>query len=139
MSYEQISTVLEQHFHPRPNEILEIYRFYLRKQEECESYSEFMVVLKRMGATCIFGIYMEKTLRNQFVFGLKTQLIQSRLLEKADLTLESALNLAEAVEMAEKGGVELNSNTYNALNVVRNFKKKTNKMQEKRKVRPGPH
>ena len=60
------------------------------------------------------------------MFGLKHQLIQSRLLEKADLTLESALHLAEAAEMAEKGGVELNNNTYNALNAVKQIKRKTN-------------
>lgn len=90
MSYKEITKVLEEHFDPAPNEILENYRFYLRKQEDGESCAEYVVVLRRMAATCNFGEYMEKALRNQFVFGLRNQLIQSRLLEQKDLTLNKA-------------------------------------------------
>lgn len=108
LTYKEITNVLEEHFHPTPNEILEIYRFHLRKQEDGQSCAEFIVALKRMAATCYFNQYLSKALRNQFVFGLRNQVIQSRLLEKADLTLETAINLAEAAETAEKGGVELN-------------------------------
>ncbi|XP_029162184.1 uncharacterized protein LOC114933772 [Nylanderia fulva] len=42
-------------------------------------------------------------LRNQFVFGLKNQRIQARLLETANLTKDSALKIACGMELAEKG------------------------------------
>lgn len=46
-------------------------------------------------------------MRNQFVFGLRNQKIQSRLLEKKYLTLDGAVNAATAYECVERGGVEL--------------------------------
>ncbi|XP_055910621.1 uncharacterized protein LOC129944986 [Eupeodes corollae] len=105
--YSEITNILKDHFDPKPNEILENYRFHLRKQKESESCADFLVFLKRLSANCIFGSYLNTALRNQFVFGLINQKIKSRLLEKSDLTLEIAVNTANAFEIAERGGIEL--------------------------------
>lgn len=127
MSYENIVQVLEDNFNPKGNEILENYRFHLRKQKSEESCSEFLVALRRLAAGCNFGNYSDTALRNQFVFGLRSQRIQNRLLEKKDLTLLDAVNTAKAYEIAEKEGVELHQSA-GAAGV-----ETVNKVQHKRK------
>ncbi|XP_036148803.1 uncharacterized protein LOC118647642 [Monomorium pharaonis] len=62
-----------------------------------------MAALQKLSLHCKFGEYLQTELRNQFVFGLRNQRIQSRLLETANLTRESALKTACGMELAEKG------------------------------------
>ncbi|KYN14206.1 Uncharacterized protein K02A2.6 [Trachymyrmex cornetzi] len=62
-----------------------------------------MAALQKLSLHCKFGDYLQTELRNQFVYGLKNQRIQSRLLETANLTRESALKIACGMELAEKG------------------------------------
>lgn len=105
--YDEIVSTLQNHFDPRPNEILENYRFHSRKQKPEESCIDFLTALRRLSVNCGFGTYLDTALRNQFVFGLKNQNVQSRLLEKKTLTIEEAANMASSYEIAEKGGIEL--------------------------------
>lgn len=107
LQYEVIVSTLENHFNPKANEILENYRFHLRKQQSGESCEQFLVALRLLAKGCNFGDYLNIALRNQLVFGLKNQAIQNRLLEKKSLTLDDAINIAKAYEVAEKEGCEL--------------------------------
>lgn len=81
-SYQEIVTILQDHFDPKPNELLENFRFNMRKQKESETAADFLVALRRLAVNCNFGTHLEKALRNQFVFGLVDKKLQSRLLEK---------------------------------------------------------
>lgn len=63
---------------------------------------EYMAALQKLSLHCKFGSYLQTELRNQFVYGLKNQRIQSRLLETANLTKDSALKVACGMELAEK-------------------------------------
>ncbi|XP_075159734.1 uncharacterized protein K02A2.6 isoform X1 [Haematobia irritans] len=112
-TYERIVNLLSEHFNPKPNVILENYRFNLCRQKENETCAEYLINLRRLAANCDFGEYLNTALRNQFVFGLKNSRIQSRLLEKADLTLQSAINTASIFEAAERGGMELHQGASN--------------------------
>ena len=51
---------------------------------------------------CDFGAYLATALRDQFVFGLHAESVQQKLLAEAALTLESAVKLAQAHEMARQ-------------------------------------
>lgn len=115
----KVYNVLKEHFEPNPNEVLECYRFHSRNQVEGESCVEFVVALKRMASTCNFGDYLNTALNNQFVFGLNNHAVQRRLLENIKLTLESAVNISEAVEIAKKSGLELNINVVNVMQAYR--------------------
>lgn len=108
-SYAQIVCLLDQHFDPQPLEIVENYRFHLRKQQDGESIDEFLTALRRLSMNCKFGTYLDTAIRNQLVFGLRSQKIQDRLLETKDLTLEKAKERAIAMEMSAKGGAEIHS------------------------------
>ena len=59
--------------------------------------------LEKLAQTCSFGDYLDKALRNQFVFGLQNRAIQSRLLEIRDLTLAKAKDIAFGMEMSNRG------------------------------------
>lgn len=115
VSYGEIVNILQDHFDPRPNEILENYRFHSRKQKSEESCAEFLTALRRLAVNCGFGDYLNTALRNQFVFGLKNQKVQSRLLEKKTLTIDEAANMATSYEFAEKGGLELQRQLENSV------------------------
>ncbi|KAK9754287.1 hypothetical protein QE152_g1374 [Popillia japonica] len=88
-SYEELISVIKSHYSPEPLEIAEIFRFLQRKQHEGESALEYLTALQRLATTCKFADYLKKALRNQFVFGLRAQNIQSRLLEQRNLTFEN--------------------------------------------------
>lgn len=56
-------------------EISEIYWFQCRKQQEGECVQEYVHALQKMSINCGFGTYLEKAVRNQFNFGVKSHRI----------------------------------------------------------------
>lgn len=88
-------------------EIVENYRFHLRKQAEDKTVEEYSIALRHMAIHCNFGNYLDTTLRNQFIFGLRSQRTQHRLLETDKLTVETALATAKTMELSAKGGAEI--------------------------------
>lgn len=90
-TYENIVKMLGEHFDPKPLEIVENFRFHLRKQQEAESIEEYVVALRKLSINCNFGAYLEMALRNQLVFGVRSPKVQNRLLECKDLTLKKRL------------------------------------------------
>lgn len=61
----------------------------------------------RLSINCGFGAYLPTALRNQFVFGLKSERIQSCLLEISDLTLDKASKVAKSMELSAKDAAQL--------------------------------
>lgn len=116
LRYDEITKELSDYFDPEPNEILENYRFHLCKQQDGQSCDDFLKELRRLSAHCNFGEYLDTALRNQFVFGLKTPALRSRLLEKKGLTLEKAIETAKAMEISSRGCAEIQEkSTVNAI------------------------
>lgn len=77
------------------------------------------MALKRMAASCNFGDYLGKALRNKFMFGISNKVTQNRLLEQSDLTLEEAQNVAEEEQMATKKGLEISGSLHKKINAMR--------------------
>ncbi|XP_029158172.1 uncharacterized protein K02A2.6-like [Nylanderia fulva] len=102
-TYETLIGKLKEFYAPEPLEIAEIYIYRKRMQRTEETVQEYMAALQKLSLHCKFGEYLPMELRNQFVFGLRNHRIQSRLLETANLTKDSALKIACGMEMAEKG------------------------------------
>lgn len=76
-TYAEIETLLKTHYEPAPLEIVENYKFLLRKQADGEKVADFVVALRRLSIHCNFGAYLETALRNQLVFGLRQQKVQT--------------------------------------------------------------
>lgn len=112
-TFQRIVDTLEQHFNPRPLEISENFRFKCRCQGDKnalspeETIDEYLIALRRIAVTCNFGNYLDTALRNQFVFGLKRNDIRGCLLERRDLTLQDARDIAVSMELSQKGGAEI--------------------------------
>nr|XP_046472602.1 uncharacterized protein K02A2.6-like [Neodiprion pinetum] len=102
-SYAELAAKLKELYAPPVLEIAENFKFNSRKQLPGESIQEFATALTKMSANCGFGDHTSKALRNQFVFGLATPRIQSRLIETKDLTFESALSTALTMDTCDRG------------------------------------
>uniref|UniRef100_A0A1B0DRG4 CCHC-type domain-containing protein n=1 Tax=Phlebotomus papatasi TaxID=29031 RepID=A0A1B0DRG4_PHLPP len=107
LSYNELIQILEDYYDPKPLEIVENVNFRKRIQKEGESMDDFMAALRGLTKYCNLGCNscdnLNKSLRNQFVFGLWDKDVQKRLLEKKDLSLERALEIAKSMESSEKG------------------------------------
>ncbi|XP_065082215.1 uncharacterized protein LOC135704655 [Ochlerotatus camptorhynchus] len=112
-TFQEIVQLLEAYYNPQRLEISENYRFNCRRQGDKDAVSaeetvdEYLVALRRIAITCNFDQYLEKALRNQLVFGIKRNDIRSRLLEKRNLTLQDARDIAVGMELSRKGGAEI--------------------------------
>lgn len=137
MNFDEIVTILGEHYDPKPNELLENFRFNLRKQKADETCAEFAVALRRLAVGCNFGAHLDVALRNQFVFGLLDSKIQHRLLEKKTLKIEDAINMATAYELAEKGGEELQQKNTDKVYVNKVFEKKKKGDTDKKRTNCG--
>lgn len=132
-TYDQIKEILKTIYDPDPLEIMENYRFHLRKQADDESVEEFSIALRKLAIHCNFGNYLNTALRNQFVFGLRSVRIQNRLLETTGLTMDGALTTAKAMELSAKGGAEIQQqkDAKSSVNYIQQRNKKSKVYQSK--------
>ncbi|KAK9692907.1 hypothetical protein QE152_g34812 [Popillia japonica] len=107
--YSVLKTALEDFYAPAPLEIAENFRFHQRRQKEGETLQDYIASLQKLSINCKFGDYLTTALRNQFVFGLQSKRIQSRLLGSADLTFDRAVKIATGMELCEKDAQQLNN------------------------------
>lgn len=124
-NYNDLVTKLQEFYAPTPLEIAENFRFQQRRQLESESILQYVAALQKLSINCNFGPYLKTALRNQFVFGMKSTRIQSRLLESRDLTFDKAVQVATSLEMSAKDTDQLQGST--ALVQVADSKKNAGK------------
>ena len=110
-SYREIVTILKEHYAPKPLIIAERFRFHKRNQEEGESVSQFVAVLKQLSEHCEFGLSLSDTIRDRMVCGLCSEAIQKRLLTDANLTLEKAIEISTSMEIAAREAQQLSAST----------------------------
>ncbi|XP_062704544.1 uncharacterized protein K02A2.6-like [Aedes albopictus] len=102
-TYTEIVNILGAFFDPEPLEMVEVWKFRNRHQREGESMKEFVTELQRDAKFCQFGNYLNKELRNQLVFGMRSKRIRSRLIEEKALTFEKAVDIALSMEASGEG------------------------------------
>lgn len=90
--------MLQAHFAPKPLVIAERFQFHKRNQGEGETVAQYVAVLKRLSEDCEFGGYLEDTLRDRFVCGLKCKTVQKCLLTEKHLTFQKAADQAVLAE-----------------------------------------
>jgi len=100
VSYTDLVSHLRAHFDPKPLVIAERYHFYQRNQKPGETVTEYLASLRESASKCNFRDFLNEALRDRLVCGLQSDAIQKALLSKADLTLESALQVAQSMEAA---------------------------------------
>ncbi|ETW98371.1 MAG: hypothetical protein ETSY2_42925 [Candidatus Entotheonella gemina] len=94
---------LRDHFEPKPSIIAERFKFHRRNQTSGESIAAYIAELRRLSVRCGFPRdYLDDTLRDRFVCGLRSESIQRQLLAEKDLTMTSALEKALNLEAAHR-------------------------------------
>ena len=98
-SLEELFTLLKNNYEPKVIVIAERFRFYKRQQKEGETIAVYVSELRRLAKNCQFGDQLSIDLRDQFVCELFQEPIQQKLLAESDLTLDKALQIAQAAEI----------------------------------------
>ena len=106
-SYPDLKAVLLSHFKPKPLTIYERFKFHKAVQKDTENAAQYIAKLRGLAHHCEFGQFLEDSLRDKFICGLRSIKIQQRLLQTERLTLKKALDIAQTMENAEINAKEL--------------------------------
>lgn len=110
-TFDELCTLLETHYNPKPLTIAERFRFHKRDQKVDESVQEYNVALRKLSEHCNFGDNLNDSLRDMFVCGLRNENFQKKLLAERDLTYTKAVEIAIAMEAATRDVKELHGQT----------------------------
>ncbi|CAH0721443.1 unnamed protein product, partial [Brenthis ino] len=101
-SFDELVKLVSEHLEPQRSEIAERHVFRLRRQRTGEPLSEYLQCLKHLATTCNFGTTLEENLRDQFVSGLASDAMRSRIFAERNIKYREAVELAMALEAAER-------------------------------------
>ena len=101
--------VLKAHYEPTPSVIVERFNFYRRDQKIGESVEEFKAELKKLSTHCSFGTHLDDALRDRFVCGLRSTIVQKKLLAEKNLTFAGAVEIASNMQRVESQARTMNN------------------------------
>ncbi|XP_073944611.1 uncharacterized protein [Choristoneura fumiferana] len=105
-SFEDLVKLVNDHLEPQRSEIAERYTFRQRRQADGETIAAFLQNLKHLATHCNFGTELEVNIRDQFVCGLRSDEMRSRLFVEPSLSYKKAVELALSLEAAERHAAE---------------------------------
>ncbi|XP_043216310.1 uncharacterized protein LOC122378840 isoform X1 [Amphibalanus amphitrite] len=106
-TYQLIVEKLTTHYHPKPSVTVARFRFFSCYRLPGESIQTYIARLRQFAGDCQFGTFLEEMIRDRLVCGVKSDLIQSRLLSEPELSLKKATEMAVAMETAGRNLQEL--------------------------------
>lgn len=106
-SYEELVSLLKDHYNPTPSETVQRSRFHSRVRKPGETVATFVSELRSLAKFCNFGATLDDMLRDRIVCGINNGKIQQRLLAEKTLTLAKTIELAQGMETAAKNVKEL--------------------------------
>lgn len=106
-TYDETVKHLDSYFTSKSHEIAESSRFYNRRQGNNETVHDFLMDLRRIVDNCNFGLLLNRMLRDRLVCGLRNKKLQQTLLARRYLTLDSAVDMADATEVATKESTQM--------------------------------
>lgn len=105
--YEDLVKLLKDHYHPKPSEIMQRWKFNTRNRLPDESVRDYVAELRKLAHNCNFGDTLTMVLRDRLVCGINDDNVQRRLLLEDGLTFDKALKKAQAMEAANRDIVDL--------------------------------
>ena len=108
-SFDELVSVLKDHYNPTPSETVQRSRFNSRFRKPGESVAVFVAELRSLAEFCNYGESLDKMIRDRVVCGIMNSKIQAKLLaEKPEtLSLKRAVEIAQSLETASKNAKEL--------------------------------
>ena len=105
--FDELVALVQEHFTPKPSEIVQRYKFYTRTRQAGETVHQFVAALRNLSKHCNFGSTLNIMMRDRLVVGMDDEKIQRKLLQEPGLTFEKALEIAVAMETTNKNLKEL--------------------------------
>ena len=105
--YDYLVQTMKTHLDPQPLVIAQHFKFHQRCQKRDESISQFIAELRKCAEHCDFQDKLDEVLCDKFVCGLRNETMQKRLLTEKNLTLATAIEIAQGMEAASKQTTEL--------------------------------
>ncbi len=99
-TYDVVIEKFDSHCSPKKNETFERYVFRTRLQQQGETFDSFLMDLKLKARTCNFRLLQDSMIRDQIVFGINDKKVRERLLRETELTLNDAVRICHASEIA---------------------------------------
>ena len=110
--YEDVVRILKSLYVKQKNNVYARHLLVSRQQLQGETLSEYLQVLKTLAKECSFSdvtaaTYREELTRDAFINGLSSASIRQRLLEKAEITLVQAYELADGLDRAQRQALSM--------------------------------
>ena len=116
-AFSDLVGILKKHYDPEPIIIAKRFHFYERQQKPTESIANYLATLRRLASRCEFGAFLSKALRDKSVCGMHSENTQ-KVLTKAKLTLDKAVEIAQGMEAAAQKSKELNKGSHRSSPVL---------------------
>ena len=100
--YKDLGPLVKAHLTPRPTVMAARFHFHTRTQQSGETVATFVSKLRRLSEDCSLGKFLDEIMRDRLACRVANNAIQRCLLAEPGLTLKKGLDLARAMEMAEK-------------------------------------
>lgn len=95
---EMIKAKLEEHFTPRKNTVWNRLMLYRRMRRENETFAAFYESISSMIKCCDYKDHEELILRDKIVAAINCHLLQQKMVQNPDLTLDEAVKMCNAAE-----------------------------------------
>ena len=110
LTYEQAITTLRKLYVKPPNEVYARHLLATRVQQESESLDSFLQALKDLSKDCNFGAvtaaqHRDEYIRDSFITGIQSAVNRTRLLENAQLDLDTMFAQARSLDSAQKSSI----------------------------------
>ena len=101
-SFAELVNIVKNHLNSRPSSIVYRGKFNCRFRKQGETIRQYVAELRSLSEHCDFRDQLEEMLRDRLVCGVNDERIQRRLLAERRLDFKKALELATAMEIADK-------------------------------------
>ena len=101
-SFAELVNIVKNHLNPRPSSIVYRFKFNCRFRKQGETIQQYVAELRSLSEHCDFREQLEEMLRDCLVCGVNDERKQRRLLAESRLDFKKALELATAMEIADK-------------------------------------
>lgn len=122
-NFNDVVAAFEAHFIPKTNIIFERHCFYMRSQQEGESFDSFLTDVKKLSKSCEFGTQEEALTRDRLIFGIIDRSLQEQLIKAGDPSLQKTIDACRTFERTKAQTHQIQSSTLEVSYVQGNFKK----------------
>ena len=98
---------MKNHLNPRPSSIVYRFKINSRFRQPGETIQQYAAELRNLSEHCEFNDQLEKMLRDRLACGVNDERIQRRLLAESQPKFKKAMELATAVETADRNTRDL--------------------------------